>query len=155
LAVHEPDELRRGIEDNLRSLGVEQLAAVNLRVMDSESADPSWPPHLRHEEFDRQLAAMMEARDEGLVSAIGLSNITHEQLVFALERTAIVCVQNAFNLVLMLAAAASQERQGRRHTLGSAPPRKSPARCGSRTTACGRRGSSFGTGSVSSGFGHR
>src|SRR5262249_54023679 len=29
---------------------------------------------------------------------VGLSNITHEHLVFALERTEILCVQNAFNL---------------------------------------------------------
>jgi aryl-alcohol dehydrogenase-like predicted oxidoreductase len=98
LLVHEPDELRRGIEDNLRSLGVHQLAAVNLRVMESESADPSQPGQLRHDEFDRQLAAMMQARDEGLIAGIGPSNITHEHLMFALERTEIVCVQNAFNL---------------------------------------------------------
>jgi aryl-alcohol dehydrogenase-like predicted oxidoreductase len=43
-------------------------------------------------------AAMMQARDEGLIAGIGLSNITHEHLMFALERTEIVCVQNAFNL---------------------------------------------------------
>jgi len=98
LLVHEPDELRRGIEDNLRSLGVDRLAAVNLRVMDRESADPSQPGPLRHQEFDRQLAAMTRARDEGLISGIGLSNVTHEHLMFALERTEIVCVQNAFNL---------------------------------------------------------
>jgi aryl-alcohol dehydrogenase-like predicted oxidoreductase len=98
LAVHEPDELRRGIEDNLQSLGIDQLAAVNLRVMDRESADPSQPGQLRHEEFDRQLAAMMRARDEGLIGGIGLSNIAREHLVFAMERAEIVCVQNAFNL---------------------------------------------------------
>jgi len=66
--------------------------------MDSESADPSQPGQLRHEEFDRQLAVMMQARDEGLITGIGLSNITHEHVMFALERTEIVCVQNAFNL---------------------------------------------------------
>src|ERR1035441_7330857 len=36
LPYTEPDQLRIGIEDNLRSLGVEQLAAVNLRVMGDE-----------------------------------------------------------------------------------------------------------------------
>ena len=30
----EPDQLRAGIEDNLRALGVERLTAVNLRLMD-------------------------------------------------------------------------------------------------------------------------
>jgi aryl-alcohol dehydrogenase-like predicted oxidoreductase len=97
LPAHEPDELRRGIEDNLRSLDVDHLAAVNLRVMD-ESPDPGQPGQLRHEEFDRQLAVMMQARDEGLITGIGLSNIGHEHLMFALERTEIVCVQNGFNL---------------------------------------------------------
>jgi pyridoxine 4-dehydrogenase len=46
----EPDQLRHGIEDNLRSLGVEQLAAVNLRVMDDATPD---------QRFDDQLAAMI------------------------------------------------------------------------------------------------
>jgi pyridoxine 4-dehydrogenase len=32
-AADEPEQLRRGIEDNLRSLGVDRLAAVNLRLM--------------------------------------------------------------------------------------------------------------------------
>ncbi len=38
------------------------------------------------------------ARDEGLITGIGLSNINHEHLVFALERPEIVCVQSAFSL---------------------------------------------------------
>src|SRR5882724_169790 len=50
--------LRRGIEDNLATLGVSRLAAVNLRV-----SDPSDVPDRR---FDGQLAAMVQARDEGL-----------------------------------------------------------------------------------------
>jgi pyridoxine 4-dehydrogenase len=36
LPYDEPDQLRRGIEDNLRSLGVEQLA-VNLRLVDGST----------------------------------------------------------------------------------------------------------------------
>ena len=42
---------------------------------------------------------MIQARDDGLIAGIGLSNITLEHLQIALERTEIVCVQNAFNLV--------------------------------------------------------
>ena len=42
---------------------------------------------------------MIEARDDGLIAGIGLSNITLEHLQIALDRTEIVCVQNAFNLV--------------------------------------------------------
>jgi pyridoxine 4-dehydrogenase len=98
LPAHEPDELRQGIEDNLRSLGVDQLAAVNLRAMDPE-ADPNQPGKVNRELFDRQLTAMIAAREEGLIAGIGLSNITLEHLQIALDRTEIVCVQNAYNLV--------------------------------------------------------
>jgi pyridoxine 4-dehydrogenase len=99
LPAHEPNALREDIETNLRSLEVEQLAAVNLRVMDLESEDPSKPARVNRELFDRQLTAMIRARDEGLIAGIGLSNITFEHLQIALDRTEIVCVQNAFNLV--------------------------------------------------------
>jgi pyridoxine 4-dehydrogenase len=85
----EPDQLRRGIEDNLRSLGAGQLAAVNLRLTDG--AKPG-------QRFDEQLAAMIQARDDGLIGGIGLSNITSEHLLHALEHTDLACVQNPLNL---------------------------------------------------------
>jgi aryl-alcohol dehydrogenase-like predicted oxidoreductase len=49
--------------------------------------------------FDRQLTAMITARDEGLIAGIGLSSISLEHLRIALQRTEIVTVQNAYNLV--------------------------------------------------------
>jgi aryl-alcohol dehydrogenase-like predicted oxidoreductase len=85
-----PDQLRRAIEDNLRSLGTGQLAAVNLRLMDDAVPD---------QRFDDQLAAMIQARDEGLIGGVGLSNITREHLLRALELTPVACVQNPLNLV--------------------------------------------------------
>jgi pyridoxine 4-dehydrogenase len=90
LPYDEPDQLRQGIEDNLRSLGAGQLAAVNLRLMDDAKPD---------QRFDDQLAAMIEARDEGLIGGVGLSNVTREHLLHALEHTDIACVQNPLNLV--------------------------------------------------------
>jgi pyridoxine 4-dehydrogenase len=99
LPAHEPDALREDIETNLRSLEVDQLAAVNLRVMDPESEDPSKPARVNRELFDCQLTAMIQARDEGLIAGIGLSNISPEHLQIALDRTEIVTVQNAYNLV--------------------------------------------------------
>jgi len=90
LPYDEPGELRRGIEDNLRSLGAGQLAAVNLRLMDGAAPD---------QRFDDQLAAMVQARDEGLIGGVGLSNVTREHLLHALEHTDIACVQNPLNLV--------------------------------------------------------
>jgi len=89
LRYDEPDELRRGIEDHLRTLNLDQLAAVNLRRMDPSGPDSG---------FDARLAAMIRARDEGLIAGIGLSNITVDHLQRALTVTDIVCVQNSFSL---------------------------------------------------------
>jgi pyridoxine 4-dehydrogenase len=90
MAYDEPDQLRAGISDNLATLGVDRLAAVNLRVMDGST------PGTR---FDAQLAALIAARDEGVIDGIGLSNISVEHLRRAVDETEIVCVQNLFNLV--------------------------------------------------------
>jgi aryl-alcohol dehydrogenase-like predicted oxidoreductase len=89
LAYDEPDQLRAGIEENLLTLGLERLAAVNLRIMDGSK------PGKR---FDAQLAALIGARQEGLIDGIGLSNVSTEHLRRAVEQTEIVCVQNLFNL---------------------------------------------------------
>jgi len=48
--------------------------------------------------FDAQLSALVQARDEVLVDGIGLSNISIDHLRVAIDQTAIVCVQNLFNL---------------------------------------------------------
>ena len=66
--------------------------------MDAE-VEPHEPARLNPELFDRQLSAMIQARDDGLIAGIGLSSITFDHLQVALERTEIACVQNAFNLV--------------------------------------------------------
>ncbi len=70
-------------------LRVGQLAAVNLRVPSPGRADAR---------FDDHLAAMIQARDEGLIAGVGLSNVSLEQLRHAADRTEIVCVQNLFHL---------------------------------------------------------
>ena len=98
LPAQEPDELRASLEENLRTLGTDQLAAVNLRVHGAE-ADPNQPSAVNRELFDRQLSTMIQARDEGLIAGIGLSSIVPEHLQIALDRTEIVCVQNAYNLI--------------------------------------------------------
>ena len=89
LPYDEPDQLRIGIEENLSTLRLQRLAAVNLRLMDGSQPG---------ERFDSQLAALVKARDEGLIDRIGLSNITIDHLKRAADHTEIVCVQNLFNL---------------------------------------------------------
>ncbi|MCW2933357.1 MAG: putative oxidoreductase, aryl-alcohol dehydrogenase like protein [Actinomycetia bacterium] len=90
LRYDEPYQLRQGIEENLATLGTGRLAAVNLRMMD--------PAEAPGERFDAQLAALIKAREEGLIDGVGLSNISREQLLRAVGQTEIVCVQNLFNL---------------------------------------------------------
>jgi pyridoxine 4-dehydrogenase len=48
--------------------------------------------------FDDHLAAMVKARDDGMIGGIGLSNVTREHLLHALSLTDIACVQNPLNL---------------------------------------------------------
>ncbi|MFJ6900743.1 aldo/keto reductase [Streptomyces hokutonensis] len=91
-----PEQLRASVEDNLRSLGADRLAVVNLRRLDSG-------PGLRPEGdqivgLDDQLAEMTALRDEGKIGAIGLSSVTLDGLRRALP-AGVVCVQNAYSLV--------------------------------------------------------
>ncbi len=86
----DPALLRQGIEDNLATLGTQRLAAVNLRITD--------PSEVPGGQFDAQLAALIKAREDGLIDGIGLSNISRPHLLRAADQTEIVCVQNLFNL---------------------------------------------------------
>jgi pyridoxine 4-dehydrogenase len=89
LPAASPAELRAGVEDNLRSLEVDRVDVVNLRLI--EEVPPA--------EFDEQLDAMIAMRDEGLIGGVGLSSVSLEQLEHALDRTEIACVQNPLNVV--------------------------------------------------------
>ena len=105
LPYDDPDQLRAGIEENLATLGVEQLTAVNLRVLDNAVAD---------QRFVDQLGALVTARDEGLIAGVGVSNVTHRHLLMALEITDIVCVQNVYNLANRSSAAVLEECTARK-----------------------------------------
>ncbi|MGW5681475.1 oxidoreductase [Nonomuraea sp. NPDC003754] len=84
-----PDNLRRGIEANLRSLGVDRLDVVNLRLGDLDRAvTPLAGP----------LETLCALRDEGLIRHLGVSNVTAAELAEARTITPIACVQNLYNL---------------------------------------------------------
>jgi aryl-alcohol dehydrogenase-like predicted oxidoreductase len=92
-----PEQLRASVEDNLRSLGLDQIPVVNLRRLGTTG------PRIRATgdqvvALDDQLAAMAALRDEGKIGAIGLSGVTEDELRRALP-AGIVCVQNAYSLV--------------------------------------------------------
>lgn len=86
-----PAELRADIEENLRSLEVEQLTVVNLRRREEEG--------VAGVHFEDQIAEMVALRDEGKMAGIGLSTVTADQLSTAMELTDVACVQNPFSLV--------------------------------------------------------
>lgn len=87
LRADRPEELRQGVEDNLRTLAAERLALVNLRRMEGTEVP-----------LAEQLGALAELRAEGKIEAIGLSNVSVEQLEEGLAVTRIAEVQNAYNL---------------------------------------------------------
>ncbi|MEW9552509.1 aldo/keto reductase [Nonomuraea sp. NPDC050783] len=91
-----PKELRTSVEDNLATLGTEQIPVVNLRRVDSGITIPV--PDDQVVGLDDQLAEMIALRDEGKIGAIGLSSVTADVLRRALP-AGIVCVQNAYSLV--------------------------------------------------------
>jgi aryl-alcohol dehydrogenase-like predicted oxidoreductase len=87
LGAQRPEELRAGVEDNLASLGLDQVPIVNLR----RHPDSDVP-------FTEQLDLMDALRREGLIGGIGLSTVDLEQYRTARGRIDVACVQNAYNL---------------------------------------------------------
>ncbi len=86
-----PAELRAGVEDNLRSLRVERMDLVNLRLLDGDGA-PSVP-------LAEQLGELQDMRREGKLDLIGMSNVTVQETERALELVDIGEVQNAYSIL--------------------------------------------------------
>ncbi|WP_406285313.1 oxidoreductase [Streptomyces sp. NBC_00209] len=84
-----PDGLRRGVEANLKSLGLDRLDVVNLRMGDRGHEDAP---------LDGPLETLLALREEGLIRHIGISNVSLDQFTRARELAPISCVQNAYNI---------------------------------------------------------
>ncbi|MET8677590.1 oxidoreductase [Streptomyces sp. NPDC004647] len=83
------DNLRRGIEANLLSLGVDRLDVVNLRMGDLDRTEtPLTAP----------LETLLALREEGLIRHLGISNVTTVEFTEARKIAPIACVQNLYNL---------------------------------------------------------
>jgi hypothetical protein len=94
--AQKPRELRASVEDNLASLGVDQLPVVNLRRLDIKPGILATGDQVV--DLDDQLAELVALRDEGKIGAVGLSNVRLDQLQQALP-VGIACVQNAYSLI--------------------------------------------------------
>jgi aryl-alcohol dehydrogenase-like predicted oxidoreductase len=89
ISAQRPHELRAGVEANLRSLEVERIDVVNLRLAGDGAPGV---------DLDSQLAEMIALRAEGKIGGIGISSVSIGQLRQALP-AGIACVQNAYNLL--------------------------------------------------------
>jgi len=82
-----PEELRKGAEEDLRTLRLERLDVVHLRYM-ARAGVP----------FKESLDALLAMQTEGKIRHLALSNVSVRELEQALARTPIVAVQNMFNV---------------------------------------------------------
>ncbi|SDW57697.1 Predicted oxidoreductase [Amycolatopsis xylanica] len=85
-----PDELRAQVHDNLRRLGLDQMAVVNLRVGGFDTPEPG--------SLAAQFEALAELRQQGLIRHLGLSTVNADQLAEAQSIAPVVCVQNMYNV---------------------------------------------------------
>jgi pyridoxine 4-dehydrogenase len=92
LPAVEPEDIKRGVHDNLRSLGLDAMEVVNMRMMGKIHGPAEGS-------IEKQVTALAELQREGLVRHIGLSNATSAQVAEAQGIAKIVCVQNQYNLV--------------------------------------------------------
>lgn len=88
--TRQPDDLVAQVHENLRTLGLEQLEVVNIRMggFDAPQSGSIAP----------QVEALARLQEEGLVRHIGLSTVSAEQLDEAQSYVPIVCVQNMYNV---------------------------------------------------------
>ncbi|HVV34818.1 MAG TPA: oxidoreductase [Vitreimonas sp.] len=91
LPAQSPDELKRGLEDNLKRLNLDVMEVANLRIIGAV-----------HQPSEGSIAdkveVMAQLKEQGLLRHIGLSNVTANQVAEARSIADIVCVQNHYNL---------------------------------------------------------
>ncbi|MGP3958146.1 aldo/keto reductase family oxidoreductase [Nonomuraea sp. 3N208] len=85
-----PEDLRRQVHDNLKSLRLDVLDLVNLRLGNAEGPQPG--------SLAEAFETLVELQQQGLIRHLGVSNATEEQVTEAQSIAPIVCVQNMYNL---------------------------------------------------------
>ncbi|MGV9329953.1 aldo/keto reductase family oxidoreductase [Streptosporangium sandarakinum] len=85
-----PEDLRRQVHDNLKSLRLDVLDLVNLRLGNAEGPQPG--------SLAEAFETLVELQQQGLIRHLGISNATEEQVTEAQSIAPIVCVQNMYNL---------------------------------------------------------
>jgi pyridoxine 4-dehydrogenase len=86
IPFNKPENLRASIENNLRTLKIEQVTLVHFRALGSGS----------HENFEEGLEAMFKMQAEGKILHVGVSNVTASDLETALKMGNIATVENMY-----------------------------------------------------------
>lgn len=85
-----PDQLRRQVEQDLDSLGVDVLDLVHLRLGDAEGP--------KEEPVGAAFAVLVDLQQQGVIRHLGVSNATPAQVADARATGPVVSVQNQYNL---------------------------------------------------------
>ncbi|MEO7532082.1 MAG: aldo/keto reductase [Sediminibacterium sp.] len=84
-AFNTPKNLRTSIENNLRTLKLEQMSLVHFRAMPGSDTP-----------FTESMNAMFQMQQEGKILHVGVSNVTVEELQTALTMGKIATVENMY-----------------------------------------------------------
>lgn len=83
-----PEQLREGVETDLRQLRLESVPVTHLRWMDNPDVS-----------FEEALDGLLTLVAEGKIRRVGLSNVDERQLDAALTKTEVVSVSNEYSLL--------------------------------------------------------
>jgi pyridoxine 4-dehydrogenase len=83
-----PENLRTSIENNLRTLKIEQVTLVHLRSMGGHPGGDS--------NFEERLEAMFKMQEEGKILHVGVSNVSKAELEAAMTIGEVATVENMY-----------------------------------------------------------
>ncbi|HEY5327111.1 MAG TPA: aldo/keto reductase, partial [Mucilaginibacter sp.] len=85
IPFNRPENLRSSIENNLRTLKLEQITLVHFRAIAGHGAP-----------FKESMDAMFEMQKEGKILHVGVSNVTRDELETAMQMGQIATVENMY-----------------------------------------------------------
>jgi pyridoxine 4-dehydrogenase len=84
ISFNRPENLRASIDNNLRTLKLEQMALVHFRVIGHGTP------------FQESMGAMFELQKEGKILHVGVSNVSPEELATAMRMGTVATVENMY-----------------------------------------------------------
>ncbi len=84
IPFNKPENLRASIENNLRTLKINQVALVHFRAMGGVM------------NFEQSMEAMFQMQEEGKILHVGVSNVTRKELETAMKMGEIASVENMY-----------------------------------------------------------